>query len=373
MLPSVPAAEVPSIRLPFVDAREQGALPDGFDQAFPLTIDHCELLAARRSPLAAVLEVEQQNQGSCQSCSNVDPCLQDSINGILAANAGYQRNLAAEQALRAYLGLVEVYLQNQIVAETIEEIEGLEEVLAKLQGEGLLRDVDPETLARKKLDAVSQRNELLFNFEKLNGNLRSLLGLDESVHPIWTACQIEAWQLPTDLDQEIATAWESRSDLAALEQLTLISNDQLLDTLRNSVRSASPLAGLVLERRLFGGFFQDNSAEMDKLRSQLGILQAARNELVQSTVAESFYAIHRNHQQIQVERQRLESLRKSEARLEARRQVGPIKVEDVLTVKSEILQSRSSIIRSAVDLQRSWIQLKAAQGLLGRQTEDVSM
>ena len=49
------------------------------------------------------------------------------------------------------------------------EIDELDDVLEKLQREGLLKDVDSELLTRKRLEALESRNELLFNLEKLNG------------------------------------------------------------------------------------------------------------------------------------------------------------------------------------------------------------
>ena len=189
--------------------------------------------------------------------------------------------------------------------------------------------------------------------------------MEPNIHPIWTNCQIPKWQVPADLEAETNIAFENRSDLDGLHKLTSVSNDQILETLRSSVRSASPLAGLVLKRRLFGGFFKDNSSEIAKLRSQLMVLHAAQNDLVKSQITEQFYAVFKNHEQVHLKLQKLDSLRKSQARLEAKRQVGPISVEAVLTIKSETLKCRSEVVRAVVELQMSWIRLKSAQGLLG--------
>ena len=353
------------IRIPFVDKTEQGHVPGGFEQVYPLSLRDCELLAAQNSPLSRMLEVDL-NQGPCQPCSNVDPCLRESVNSIVMANSSYQRNVAAEQALLAYFGLVEVYLQNQIANETVAEIESLQEVLMELQNEGLLKEIDPETLVRQKIETISQQQEILFNFEKLNESLRALLGLESHIHPIWTDCQIAEWQTPENLAGELDLAFAHRQDLQGIQELSMISGDAVLNVLTASVRSASPLAGMVLERRLFNGYFSDNSVQINKLRKQLAILHSAQVDLAKATVTEQFYSIHKNYEQIQLNRQKLGSLRKSEARLEAKRQVGPIKVEEVLTVKSDILKCRSKIIHSAIEMQTSWIRMKAAQGLLGQ-------
>ena len=362
----MPINNIRAIQLPFVDRSEKGQIPDGFEEIFPLTVEECEGLSARNSAIGAVLDTESRLNSPCQPCSQVDPCVRDSMNAIISANSMYQRNLSAEQAMLAYFGLAEVYLQNQIIDETLVEIEELQEVLEQLQEEGLLRDVDPESLNRKRLEALEMRNELLFNFESLNEALRGLLGLERDVHPIWTDCQISNWEVPVHLDAELEIAFSNRTDVQSLEKLSSISNDQIIETLRNSVRSASPLAGLVLERRIFGGYFSDQSAEVAKLRSQLLILHNAQIDLVKSQVAEHFYSVLKNHEMIQLKRQKLASLRKSEARLDAKRQVGPIEVDEVLSVKSELLKCRSEIIRSAIELQMSWIRLRSAQGLLGR-------
>lgn len=358
-------SQLSDIRIPFIDNTERGMLPNGFEQVYPLTLSDCEMLAAQNSPLSKILEQEVGALDPCQPCSNVDPCVVDTVNGLVQASSAYQRNIVVEKALLAYLGLAEVYLQNQVAEETVSEIESLQEVLEQLQNEGLLRDVDPETLVRQRIEAMQSQQELLYSFEKLNENLRALLGLDATSHPIWTDCQIEGWEPPTDLQVEVQSALANRSDLQAIQLISGQSNDQLLEAMRGSVRSVSPFAGLVLERRIFGGFFKDHSAEMGKLRNQLAILHAAQTDLAKSTVAENYYLIHRNYQLIQLNQERLVSLRKSESRLEAKRQVGAIKVEEVLSVKAEILKARSAIIHSAVELQMAWIKMKAAQGLLG--------
>lgn len=354
------------IRIPLIDPSETGKVPEGLDQVFPLTLRDCELLAARHSPISRILEEEAGATGPCQPCSNVDPCLQDSMNAIVLANSAYQKNLVAEKALLAYFGLVEVYLQNKLSDDTIAEIDDLIEILAKLQRDGLLREVDPQRLVRQRIDAVTARQDILFNFEKLNENLRGLLGLAENAHPIWTDCQIESWETPPELQAELELGFARRTDLQAIEQLATLNGDAVINTLRRSIRAASPLAGLVLERRLFNGFFADNSFEIQKLRRQLWILHAAQMDLARSTITEHFYAIHRDHEKIVLLREKLESLRKSESRLEAQRQTGSIDVEDVLAVKAEILACRSEIIHAAIRMQMSWIRMKAAQGLLGQ-------
>lgn len=365
LAPSDPQ-QVDLISIPSLPDSEKGLIPDGFKQVFPLTIEECERLAAQHSPIASVLEMESNQSGACQPCSTVDPCVLNSVNTIIAGNAAYQRNVASEKALLAYLGLVEVYLQNQLLAETIAEIDELQSVLDRLQKEGLLRQVDPEILSRKKIEALEKRNELLFNFEQLNESLRLLLGLESSVHPIWTACVIPQWQVPTEITAEIAAAMENRTDLQSIQNLSNVSNDQILNTLRSSVRSISPFAGLVLERRLFGGFFADNSAEIAKLRSQLTVLHATQMDLVRSQVSTNFYSMFKSKEQIELKLQKLASLRKSEARLDAKRQVGPIEVDEVLAIKSELLSCRSEVIHAVIELQMSWVRLKSAQGLLGQ-------
>ena len=284
------------------------------------------------------------------------------VKSILDTNS----NLAAEQALLAYLGLTEVYLQNRITDSTLVEIANLQDVLRQLQEDELLRDVDPEMLVRKKLEVQLAQQEILFNYEKLNRNLEALLGLQPSVHPVWTDCQIMDWALPTDLSAELQLAREHRTDLQGIRQLAGLGQEEALDVLRRSVATASPLAGVSLDRPVFSGKFADRSAEMRTLQQQLATLYQVRVELAESLVSEHFHAIQKNNREIQLNRERLASLRRSEARLETLRQVGPIQIEQVLTVKSDILKARSEIIHSAIALQMSWIRLKGAQGLLGR-------
>lgn len=351
------------IVVPFVPSTEVGELPRFSSQVEPLSLRECESLAARHAPLAKVLEQESQN--SPCDCSNVDPDVQSSINAAISANASYQRNVAAEKALLAYLGLTEVHLQSQVSRESIEEVGKLQDVLTQLQLEGLVRDVDPELLVRKKLDLQSKVSELVFNFDDLNQKLRLLLGLSDSSSPIWTDCQIEGWVLPNDLESEITLAMQNRADIIALRSFIQCGNDDLLELMRSSVRSVNPLAAIAIQKRFFGGLFKDNSAEIQKLRMQLAVLNESQIALVKSEVTESFYAIQKYASMIALTEKKLESLRKSESRLGARRQVGAIKIDEVLAVKSAILETRSELIHSAILLQMEWIKMKSRQGLLG--------
>jgi hypothetical protein len=223
---------------------------------------------------------------------------------------------------------------------------------------------------RRKIDIVSEQHELLYNFEKLNELLRALLGLEANSHPIWTACQIQRKPLPHNLlPTEVQLALENRSDLVALQKIARQRDQQLLQLMRRSVRSVNPVAGWVAEKRIFGGVFADHTIEMQKLRKQLAVFHAAQADVARATVAEHYYSAHKQLQQIQLDRERLESLRKSELRLEAKRQVGPVKVEEVLSVKSDILKARSALIHNAIELQRAWVKMKGAQGLLGQSDE----
>ncbi len=362
-LPEMATESRQAILVPFLPESEKGELPKPAGTVEPLSLRDCEALAATNAPLAKILE--EESQSSPCDCSNVDQNVQASINAAINANASYQRNIAAEKALLAYLGLTEVYLQTQVSRESIEEIGKLQDVLAQLQLEGLVREVDPELLVRKKLDLQSKRSELIFNFDDLNQKLRLLLGLHDSANPIWTDCQIEGWALPDNLDSEIELAMQNRADIIALRSFIQCGSDDLLEMMRSSIRSVSPLAAIAIQRRFFGGIFKDNSAEIQKLRMQLAILNESQIALVKSEVTESFYAIQKYSALIELSQKKLESLRRSESRLGARRQVGPIKIDEVLAVKSAVLETRSELIHSAILLQMEWIKMKSRQGLLG--------
>ncbi len=362
-LPEIATESRQEILIPFLPDFEKGELPKSAGKVEPLRLRDCESLAAANAPLAKILE--EESQSSPCDCNNVDPDVQASINAAINSNASYQRNIASEKALLAYLGLTEVYLQTQVSRESIVEIGKLQEVLAELQLEGLVRELDPELLVRGKLDLQAKRSELVFNFDDLNQKLRLLLGLQNSPNPIWTDCQIQGWSLPDDLDSEIELAMQNRTDIRALRSFIQCGNDDLLEVMRSSIRSVSPISAIAIQRRFFGGLFKDNSAEIQKLRMQIAILNESQIALVKSEVTESFYAIQKYSALIQLKQKKLESLRKSETRLEARRQVGPIKIDEVLEVKSSVFETRSELIHSAILLQMEWIKMKSRQGLLG--------
>ncbi|MDG2470265.1 MAG: hypothetical protein P8M80_13375 [Pirellulaceae bacterium] len=349
------------IQIPSIASGENGSLPIPSAQIEPLSLSVCEQLAAQHAPIARVLTEETTTSAGCR-CSNVDPKLTETINAAILSNAQYQKNLAAEKALLVYLGLTEVHLQNSIALETTQAIKDLSVVVGDLQKDGILKEVDPEILVREKLSSDLQSTDLVFNFQNLNDKLRLLLGLEDSSIPIWTSCQILQWEAPSSLVTEIETGLNHRHDLSTIGEFVTAGDEQILEIMRGSVRAVSPLAAIRLERRIFGG---DPAPEIQKIRSQLALLLDSQVELMKSGVTEHFYSILKHKNQLELTGQKLSSLRKSQDWLNARRQVAPIKVEQVLEIEAGILATRAELIHAAIEMQRSWIRMKSQQGLLG--------
>lgn len=354
-----------AITIPFVEGPwRTGTAALKVDQVSPVTLDQAESMAAQTAPLAKVLDEEAQ--AILCDCDSLDPEIRDSVLNAIVSNSAYQKNLHAEKALLAYLGLAESYLQNTIATQTIAEIENLQAVLAQLQQEDLLRDVDPAILLRKKLEAERTQSDLIYTQQTLDHALKQLLGVSTSNARLWTACDISGWQAPTELDAELELAFQNRGDLAAIRAFQMSGNDQLLEMMRSTVRAGNPLAALATKKVLFGSICANPTIEIQKLRKQLSHLMDAQLEIAKGEIADSFFQIQNKHRQTTILQESLQSLLQSEQRLAARRQVGGVDIQEVLTVKSDLLKTRSEIISSAFALQREWVKMKARQGLLGR-------
>lgn len=330
-----------------------------------LTPSQCESLAAASSRIANALQAEQ-NMIRCNV--NAPECVVQ----ILRMQAIHQRNESAGQALEAYLNLVEIYLQHDLLNESTEQIDIAVEIVEKLRAADVDTGIDNRVFDRQQNELEEKAVELAFNQRRLTTGLELLLQLDRSnSNPIWTNYQADD-SLVADqtVEQALATAWANRRDLQALRLLADCCDEKVLDLIRSSAKTLHPLLGLnfkvtrLLPRpRLIS---REAQAECCSRRSQIQQVIDSRKQLIELEISELVQSIQKHKELIKLKQSTIKSLQDSIESAEKAAEVRPVDLEVQLKNKSQVLEQRSALIHERIALEIDRVKLKRAQGLLGR-------
>ncbi len=341
--------------VPFVD-EPNGSLRD-------LTIQQTEYLAARSSPIAQAIQKEKAIL--CRS-----PTTPAAARKLLDLTAAYERNQSAGQAMEAYLNLVEVHLQHELLIQSKVPIDDATATVAKLRENLVSVPFDDREFFRQRLELDERSERLHHQQNQLNAQLESLLQLDKRyVAPIWTNYQSQP-VAAFDRNAEIAVAFENRTDLAALRCLAYDGgSSEMLEWLRATARSTSPLLGIIAGGRgLFGSRQSEESRESEAAnrRCQVENLARLRRDMIEMEVSDAVDSIATRLRVIELKRQSIASVQESlEASVEGK-DLQPIDLKSDLELKLRLLTLRSELIHEIVELEKDVVRLRQSQGVLGR-------
>lgn len=344
----------PHVGLPFV-AEPNASLRD-------LTIEQTEDLAARSSPIAQAIQSERSIL--CQSSST--PC---SVIDLLDLQTTYERNQSAGQAMRAYLNLVEVHLQHELIVESTGRIDEAIATVERLRENQVTVPTDDREFDRQQLELDEKTERLRHQHYQLSGQLEALLSLDRRYDsPLWTNFQSREFQ-PLELGAELAAAFENRTDLAVLQRLAHgdDSND-MLEWLRGAASSASPLLGIVAKGGLFGLCqpADEQESEGANRRCQVANLARAKRDSIAMDVADAVDSIATRLRVIELKRKAIASIEESQAAAVQGKDLQPVDLKNDLQQKLQLLQVRSELIHEIIECESDLVRLRQAQGVLGR-------
>lgn len=329
-----------------------------------LTLEQCEYLAARSSPLANQLESEKSVL--CRSGYATPTLLQ-----LLDLQAAHERNASAGQAMRVYLGLVEVHLQHALLDESRAEIDRAQQTVEKLRSEQVAVPTDDGELVRQKLEIDRQVERLRLQSQQLTEQLETMLSLDRSqVEPLWTNYQSQ-WVMPEfDIPQQVATGLQHREDWAALQILANHDTSrESLDLLRPAARGVSPWMGIVARQvGLLPSHRTRNQdqAEASGRQCQMALLAEQKRQSIEAEVTDAILSIQSRTRVMELLRQSIESMDQSLAAAEQAKDFAPLDLATDLEKRLARIKLRSDLIHEVLGLEGDVIRLKQAQGMLGR-------
>lgn len=344
--------------LPFVDSTSS-TLRD-------LTLQQCELLAARSSRPANQLLAEKT-----LLCGN--PSTPPIVIQLLDQQAIHERNQAAGQAMRAYLGLVEVYLQHELIIDSKEEIQSASETVNKLRESRVTVAMDDGEFQRRQLELDERAERARHQQVQLIAQLQKLLNLEGCVpSPIWTNFQSTPPITTLELCAELSVAFENRSDLAVVERLASGDDSKAtLDWLRAAVGGISPLMGIVASSK---GLLRSRQTDRERTheasqrQDQMSSVVQAKRDLIELEVSDAIDSITTRLRVIDLKQQTIASLEKSLATAEKAKDLIPVDLTADLDIRLKILAVRSELIHEIVEYETDLVRLRQSQGLLGRDT-----
>lgn len=329
-----------------------------------LTIAQCENLAAQSSPVAEQLRSERAIL--CQS--NGTPSI---VFECLDLQEAHERNESAGQAMRAYLNLVEIYLQHELLLESHTQVDRAAETVARIRSEGLTAASDDGELQRQHLALDGKVEEIRHQSAQLHAQLQSLLRLDErQSSPIWTNFQSDLEETELDPEAELAVALANRGDLAALERLASANgSNELLEWLQAAARGVSPLLAVIARGP---GILASHRSEQDRDREsanrqcQLDRLAQHKRDQIRFEVFDAVDSIRMHRRVMNLKRQAIASLQDSIAAAERGKDLKPVELSSQLENQQALLKLRSEYLHERVGYEADLVKLRQAQGLLGR-------
>jgi hypothetical protein len=338
----------------------------------PLTAAECASRGAEQSQLARVLDREAAHL-RCGAGSHGRGCVSGLLPEILSQEARRQRNDAAQQALTAYYQLVEVHLQQEVLAESLREHESTRQSLESLHSAGLLPQYDRSDLERKRLQLDQQSLKLTYDRTRLTARIKTLIGQDAlTPEAIETTCALEprppGYALPEAL--EIARAHDV--ELFAIRRFLQCGDVDDLDLARSLLQTSFPLLGQTPETTgplaklsLVWGHVARSQQELSTRKQQLRTLYASRQEQVDLEVAAALVDVEQKYLELGLARDTYDSWQTRVDVLELNRELLREGYPELLAARGERLKARSQLLHAIVELELAHVRLDGTLGTLG--------
>lgn len=327
-----------------------------------LTLGECQNLAFNSSALGNALNQESTLVNS-QNCGTGETprC----VSRITCLQAEHERVKSAGQATEAFLNLVDVYLQHEILLESMEEVDRASSVLNKLKENEIEVDVDPRELDRQENMLEEKAAELLYAQQQATTGLSLLLNLNvDNTTPIWTQYEnLETDPIP-ELQSAVDVAFENRKDLAALNELACCCGPEVMELIRSSTQTLHPLIGLKFGPKRKWNFLVQKELEQEACCrcEQIVDVVRAKKKLIRLEISQLVQSMNRRARLIYLKKSTVESLRKSLDEAEKAVDIKPLDFKTQTENKAAWLQARSELIHEIVALEIDRSKLTAAQG-----------
>jgi hypothetical protein len=327
-----------------------------------------QCLAAKNASIANLLDHEAdvaaaQPQGLCGHKGG-----SELTSEVLRLEAVYKRNIAAADALEAFLRLLEAEAGADNLEQRGREMNLVLADISRLQERGIISPVSKPESEGQRLDLWHRQSELGATVNTLNFQLKNLLGVETVGDArIWPQASLAVTADVPDSQQAVNVALANRADLAAVRLVACSNGDDsevaartILQLSGGGLGAAPPPTGC-LALLLHHGAADDERAARS---AQMAELLADRERAARDETLQAIAILEARIAQIAITRQRFAV---AQAHLQASEQQQQLTAGAPLGVRKarlDVLAIEQDLLHDAIEWKLAVVKLKEAQGML---------
>jgi outer membrane protein TolC len=285
--------------------------------------------------------------------------------------------------LIAYYRLTDVQLQQELLAESYQELQRTQDALEGLLAAGLPATIDQSELERQRYQLDQQGLQLTYDQARATAQVKSLIGDDPlSPESIETTCAIQPRATEFDLAEALEIGRANDVRLRTLCRFLQAGDLKDLDVARALLKTVSPLMGQTpanlslhakLKLALALGHDHRGDQELALRRKQLQSLYLARRQQVDLEVANEVLNAQQRYYDLGIAKDVLDSWDERVTLLESNRELQRSDYTEVVTARTERLKAKSDLWHKLIELEIGHVQLEAVLGLLGEECIDTGL
>lgn len=335
-----------------------------------LDLENTICVAAQNSRTAQLL---QSQLLKLQSTPNVK--CPSSLNLAIQAEIAEERSQAASLAGQAFLGLVELELQRNLLLEAQQKLIEINTTITQADDEGFATAQAKEIVEKQSIEIASKESALNFNTQKLESQLKALLSLPSS-DTIELSYQLVPAAITLDTESEKSKANQQRPELVAIQQTLSQWNECSAESAKSILSAADPRMGLelakvVLKKRwpLLARFRQQepesDPCESQLLRQQTENLLADSQTLIALEVEQAIFETQFGYESMVLANEEIERLENKIEQIKAKKDLNATEAYiDLQNNWYETLLARSNRVKKAIEFESAQIRLAHATGEL---------
>lgn len=341
------------------------------DEYRELQPEQAQCLAAANSTLGNLLSKESSmamttNTDRRGSPGSDAPARRD----VLACRAVEERNRSAATALRLFYSLSEAEANRVWLEKSLAEAKHTVGSLQKVKEQGLPIAAEARAFERQQVELLDQDAQLRSSIDQLNGQLRSLIGLDDDQTPLWPAADLNVTGDPTDVEEAVRVGLANRPDLAMLRMMSGSLDTDTLPAARSGLQQVDPMLGSSgRATRLLSRKSKEtsNAKELPSRQSQLSQLQTDRRRAASEEIRQKARAVDTRVRQVILAEENRKLRQQQLDRLTQKRAADGVTAFEVSKAQLELFRAESDLVSKAVAWKTAQVELKESQGLLAKE------
>ena len=333
-------------------------------QCRELDAGRCQCLAAAASFLGNSRDAESRRLAQSDTLLYSKRKAEALQQNVLAFRALEERNKSAAQALERFFLLAEAESNRDLLDRSLRETETAIDNLRQLKAQGLQIAADEGVLRRQQNDLRDRLAQLHLSIDRLNGELRYLLGFDvNDLTPIWPLDDLKVDATPVDVEAAVAHGLATRPDVGVVALMHQMLDEDTLPVV-TAVLSLTTGATSTLSASRSRGRKAVRSGELQHRSRQTYELLAERHRLAVGEIRLAARMIETHLQQITLARANLESWKQRLDQVNQQRKVDAATPFDVSTARLSLIEAESDLIHQVVAWKIAWVKFREAQGVL---------